>query len=111
MDGFAISLSSAIRGSLAWCRSAMWSSTNSPSASMNTVRCENILRPVEPRGINHTLKSESAPHAIGSTFLEEIRIDEPVELVGSVCPRSHPTRHVQSFSLGRGQYFAVSIFG
>src|ERR1700730_4758276 len=47
MDGFAISLSSAMRGSLAWCRSAMWSSTNLPSANMNTRRCENILRPVE----------------------------------------------------------------
>ena len=38
MDGFAISRSSAMRGSLAWCRSATWSSTDLPSANMNTRR-------------------------------------------------------------------------
>jgi CBS domain-containing protein len=33
--GFAISRSSAMRGSSAWCRSATWSSTDSPSTNMN----------------------------------------------------------------------------
>src|SRR5208283_4788948 len=57
MGGFAISPSSAMRSWSAWCRSATWSSTDSPSANMNTRRCENISRPPEPRGTMAQRKS------------------------------------------------------
>ena len=48
VDGFAISPSSAMNNSLAWCQLVTWSSTDLPSANMNTRRCENISQLLEP---------------------------------------------------------------